>query len=141
VKRDKYAHGDHAKHEAGYYGRERQREICEGIRKAKMRRAVCSKEIRFLGHVDQLLRSAGQRGIPLTLLYQMRDPRAAVMSQMWVFAGLRHSKDRDEGEQAVELLRKHCQVAAVDLVSIKKDHGANIMTKQVCFEALSECLL
>lgn len=37
---------------------------------------------RFLGHVRQLLNRAIERGIPLSLIYLLRDPRATVMSQV-----------------------------------------------------------
>jgi hypothetical protein len=72
VKRDKYANAGKG-HQSDYYTRSKQLEVCEETKRAK--KGVCSKEIRFLGHTGQLLSSASQRGIPFTLIYQMRDPR------------------------------------------------------------------
>lgn len=75
----RYAQGGKG-HTADFYTRSNQLKVCDAVKKE--RKVVCSKEIRFLGHTAQLLRTASERKIPFTLIYQMRDPRASVLSQV-----------------------------------------------------------
>eukprot|EP00281_Chroomonas_sp_CCMP1168_P014825 CAMPEP_0206218702 /NCGR_PEP_ID=MMETSP0047_2-20121206/3935_1 /ASSEMBLY_ACC=CAM_ASM_000192 /TAXON_ID=195065 /ORGANISM="Chroomonas mesostigmatica_cf, Strain CCMP1168" /LENGTH=765 /DNA_ID=CAMNT_0053641213 /DNA_START=166 /DNA_END=2460 /DNA_ORIENTATION=+ len=138
-KRNKYAHGEAGTHqkEDHFYSKESQHAVCRALRARTHHKAVCSKEIRFLGHVKQLLQRSVERQIPFTLLYLLRDPRATVMSQMWVFSSFRHSKGRDESDQSADMLRSHCRIAASDMKDINSAPEGPIV-RQVCFEALNE---
>ena len=96
--------------------------------------AVCSKELRFLGFVKPLIRAASERGIPMTLLYQLRDPRATVFSQIWVFHRGDHSVDI--GVYSIRKLRSACRIAVEDLEAMEEETSPGVQVVQLCFEDL-----
>ena len=81
AKRNRFSFGANFSNPESFYTVPNMRARCESLREQK--RAVCSKEIRLLGHVDALLSAASERDIPFSLVYQMRDPRASVLSQVF----------------------------------------------------------
>lgn len=79
-KRNRFSFSANFSNPESFYTVANMRERCEMLQ--SRRKAACSKEIRFLGHVGELLQAASDRGIPFSLVYQMRDPRASVLSQV-----------------------------------------------------------
>ena len=83
-KRSQYANQDLANPQS-FYTRENQWSLCSAVRKSqidKKPKGVCLKEIRFQGYVKEVLSTASERAVQLTLIYMMRDPRAVTFSQM-----------------------------------------------------------
>jgi hypothetical protein len=80
AKRNRFSFGANFSNPESFYSVPNMRGRCESLREQK--KAVCSKEIRLLGHVGALLSAASERDIPFSLVYQMRDPRASVLSQV-----------------------------------------------------------
>ena len=89
AKRNRFSFGANYSNPESHYSVSHLTTLCKGLRDQSPPQAACSKEIRLLGHVKPLLEAASQRGIPFALIYQMRDPRASVLSQVWNFPNLK----------------------------------------------------
>ncbi len=108
IQRDRFANLEKAKPKE-YFDIPNLERICKSVRSHSPRQAVCSKEIRFLEHTKQVVDAAQRLGIPLTLLYLIRDPRAVVISQLWNYPKLRFKKDKDLRVMGKQLIQEHCR--------------------------------
>jgi hypothetical protein len=112
MQRDRFANLEKAKPKE-YFDIPNLERICKSVRAHAPRQAVCSKEIRFLEHTNELVDAAQRLDVPLTLLYLIRDPRAVVISQLWNYPKLRFKKDKDLRVMGKQLMQEHCRCGGV----------------------------
>jgi hypothetical protein len=86
------------------------------------------------GHAKEVMSAASSRGVPLTLVYMLRDPRPTTFSQMWVFPTTR-LKPRDLTVQSAEILSTICKTALRDLESVASP-PPGVAAVEFCFEDL-----